>query len=372
MAENNNNDPNRLVTLAIHSYDHAVRLKALLEQQGIAAVIHNVNLSEPLVSSGVRVRIQEKDLPVALKIVEHPAAWDTLSRQHDCTIIVPVDFSDYSLKACRVGFEYAARVKGSVIILHAHMNESRRFFLPFSSDLYEDKQALNDKTIKTQAMLNMKRFTAMLNQKMREGELPCVPYTTELHEGLPEQCIMHCADEREAMLIVMGTHGNSKKYRAALGSVTAEVLDSGKFPIFTVPENINMEHLSAIEHVVFFSNMISQDILSFDLFTRLLQVEKMTVSIIPVVEPKDRAWTKKAGEQLLQYCREHYPNSVFNMVEMRFDAQLANFQKFVVEKHVDLIAIPNKKKNIFSRLFNPSIAHRVLFQSDIPMLVVPV
>ena len=34
--------------------------------------------------------------------------------------------------------------------------------------------------------------------------------------------------------------------------------------------------------------------------------------------------------------------------------------------------IPNKKKNIFARLFNPSVAHKILFLTDTPMLVVPV
>ena len=38
----------------------------------------------------------------------------------------------------------------------------------------------------------------------------------------------------------------------------------------------------------------------------------------------------------------------------------------------DLIVVPNKKKNVFSRLFNPSLAHKILFAADIPMLVIPV
>ena len=45
-------------------------LKSQLEQAGVTAVLHNVNLSEPVVSAGVRVRIREKDLPQALAVVE--------------------------------------------------------------------------------------------------------------------------------------------------------------------------------------------------------------------------------------------------------------------------------------------------------------
>ncbi len=73
-TQSNNNDPNRLITLAIHTYDRAVILKFQLEQAGITAVLHNVNLSEPVVSAGVRVRIREKDLPKALAVVESEQA----------------------------------------------------------------------------------------------------------------------------------------------------------------------------------------------------------------------------------------------------------------------------------------------------------
>ena len=44
-TQSNNNDPNRLITLAIHTYDRALILKFQLEQAGITAVLHNVNLS---------------------------------------------------------------------------------------------------------------------------------------------------------------------------------------------------------------------------------------------------------------------------------------------------------------------------------------
>ena len=60
----------KLITIAIHTYEKAVILKTLLEKEGITAVLHNVNLIQPVVSSGVRVRIHEEDLPLALKIIE--------------------------------------------------------------------------------------------------------------------------------------------------------------------------------------------------------------------------------------------------------------------------------------------------------------
>lgn len=61
----------RLITVAIHTYERALALASLLEREGVKCTLQNVNLEHPTVSSGVRVRIYEKDLPQALRIIEN-------------------------------------------------------------------------------------------------------------------------------------------------------------------------------------------------------------------------------------------------------------------------------------------------------------
>ncbi len=51
---------------------------------------------------------------------------------------------------------------------------------------------------------------------------------------------------------------------------------------------------------------------------------------------------------------------------------MQDFKAVEQECHIDLIAMPNRKKSVFARLFNPSLAHRLLFHADIPMMVIPV
>lgn len=90
----------KLVTLAILTYSKAQILKNVLESEGIEAYIHNVNLIQPVISSGVRIRIKESDLPRALKIIES-STWladDVVKEQvpdnhhREKKILVPVDF----------------------------------------------------------------------------------------------------------------------------------------------------------------------------------------------------------------------------------------------------------------------------------------
>lgn len=65
----------KLVTLAILTYSKAQILKNVLENEGIEACIHNVNLIQPVISSGVRIRIRESDLPRALKSLKVLRGW---------------------------------------------------------------------------------------------------------------------------------------------------------------------------------------------------------------------------------------------------------------------------------------------------------
>ena len=363
----NNNDPNRLITVAIHTFERAVELKNTLEEEGIEVVLHNVNLDEKVLASGVRVRIRERDLPQALQIIESP---ETTTSDKRC-VLLPVDFSKYSLKSVRLGMEYARRTRGKVLLLHCYTSDRHTMSLPFGSDRYDSPED-DSKVIKKNARQQMEDFVQMLNEKIAAGELPKVKIETKVKEGIPEEQILHYAQKYDVSLIVMGTSGTNRRRQNLIGSVAGEVMDACKFPIFTVPIGMPDVGLSDIMHVAFFSNLIQQDLLSFDRFARLFNMRGVDVTIIPVVDKKDRKLVDQSLQQLVQYCRDHYPECTFKTKRLPTKTFVDSFSQFAQDANIQLIAIPNKKSSIFSRLFNPSIAHRVLFQTDTPMLVIPV
>ena len=41
----------------------------------------------------------------------------------------------------------------------------------------------------------------------------------------------------------------------------------------------------------------------------------------------------------------------------------------IKDNQIDIIALTSYKRNIFARLFNPSIARKMIFHSDTPLLV---
>lgn len=373
-------EEDRLITVAIHTYDHAVALKNMLEREGVTAVLHNVNLSTPVVSSGVRVRIKESDLPQALRIIENS---EIFAPKKECArtsddaepiILVPVDFSDYSMKATVMAFDVAYRHKARIMLLHSFINPalSKRVQLTdsFSFELAESQEVGN--ALMRAARITMDLFETQLRQRIKDGEIPPVKFSNLITEGVPEDVINETAKTLSPILIVMGTRGADRKEEELIGSVTAEVLDSCKFPVFSIPENISLERVSDISHLIFFSNLEQEDLLAIEAIYRLFVHTPLEITIVHVPGKKELSSSdRKAIKSLVEYCRNHYPSFTFNSDEIALGTLGDDYRRIAREHKVNLVALPNKKRNVFFRFFNPSLAHRLLLHADIPMLVIP-
>lgn len=374
-------EEDRLITVAIHTYDHAVALKNMLEREGVNAVLHNVNLSTPVVSSGVRVRIKESDLPQALRIIENS---EIFAPAKDCggasdtaepIILVPVDFSDYSMKATVMAFDVAYRHKARIMLLHSFINPalSKRVQLTdaFSFELAESQEVGN--ALMRAARITMDLFETQLRQRIKNGEIPPVKFSNLITEGVPEDVINETAKTLSPILIIMGTRGSDRKEEELIGSVTAEVLDSCRFPVFSIPENIALERITDISHLLFFSNLEQEDLLALEAIYRLFIHTPLEVTIVHIPGKKELSSNdRRAIKSLVEYCRNHYPSFTFNSDELALGNLGDDYRRIAREHKVNLVALPNKKRNVFFRFFNPSLAHKLLLHADIPMLVIPV
>ena len=98
----------RFITLVIHTYDRAVALKKILESHGIQVRFENLVISGAGIASGVRVKICERDLPLALRIIESgdqyaAAKVEMKMAGENGNLLLPIDFSPYSMLACKAG-----------------------------------------------------------------------------------------------------------------------------------------------------------------------------------------------------------------------------------------------------------------------------
>ena len=90
----------KFTTIAYHTYSRALLLQNQLEAAGIECLLTGINVIQPMVGSGVRLRVKTKDVEAALRIIQESGKMSGKAKQgKDSTnqkILVPVDFSDYS------------------------------------------------------------------------------------------------------------------------------------------------------------------------------------------------------------------------------------------------------------------------------------
>lgn len=367
----------RFITVAIHTYEKALALRALLESEGIDVELNNVNLEVPGFSSGVRVRIRENDLPLALRIIENKELFvqPTGDEQRPHNYLVPVDFSEHSFKAALVTAKLAKRKNASITLLYSYLDPYIAGNVQFSNSLsYEIGETGAREALVQNAKTLMDNFVERLRGAMKRGEIPVVPITQKVVEGVPEDAIVDFARLASPHLIIMGTRSAEKKERDMIGSVTAEVLDEGRFTVLTVPAPLQAETSISPEKILFFSNLDQDDILALDALYRLFPSCNVEVSIayFPRRKRISEAAARKAMDRLCEYCRTNFPDYKFNSQNPSRFSSGNDFNMLNSVKDFDLVVIPNRRRNAFSRLFSPGLSHNILFRTDMPMLVIPV
>lgn len=392
----------RKLTIALHTPQHAARLQRLLNKEGINVDIVSVNLPEPLTQMPVAMEIEVDDVPAALRVIENLELFSldedkqaektttprrsprNILRQTRRTvkgkapvIILPVDFSDYSFLAARFAFPLAMKHGARVVLLHAFVLPSATDNLPLQPDsgVFGPSDALIGETIEQTAREQMKNFKAKLLDYIKEGIIPPVKFDTEILEGLPESVINEYARDVDPMLIVMGTRGANKKERELIGSITAEVLDTTRYPVFTVPETTkNVIQPETQREVAFFCNLDDDDITVMNTLYKLFPEGQFHITFYHLVSRSSRVLGYNVDmnlQKLAQYCKTKFGGYTFATKELQPDEMK---QMFATPKpeNVNFIVLANKRKHALARLFNPGLAHRLLFHTDIPMMAVPV
>ena len=368
----------KLVTVAIHSYEKAVILKSILESEGIPAVIQGINIIQPTVPGNVRVRINEEDLPKALIVIEEVDFTSTVHSAEDFEkvktkheVLIPIDFSSYTLKTCEFGFNLAFDIGCDVKLMHAFYTPFYPVAIPFGDSFAvqtTDKDLYRD--IKNKVEGEMKSLIAKIKEKIADKTFPDVGFSHILTEGLPEEEIISYSKKIRPKAIVMGTRGSNAKDLDLIGSVTAEVIDGCKTPIFAIPENSKDQDISQMQRVVFLTNFREREFKAFDMMMSFLKPYPIKVYLAHLAKKED-VWDEIKLSGTEKYLKEQYPHLdiEYKLIDQDKELEVA-LDEFVKENKIDMITLSSSRRGLFARIFNPGIARRMLFHSDTPLLVI--
>lgn len=366
----------KLVTLAIHKSAKAHILKRVLEERGIEVFLENV---DPVTipeseSSGIYVRIKQSDLANALYIIEGDKLFNYSDQQISLIddgrkrILVAVDFSDYSLNACRVAFRIAKNMDAKVKILNVFNQIRYPISFPFADSLREgEEEGILDST--RRKMLDL---CNLIDQKIANKEFPSVNYSYSIREGIAEEEINTFVEEYKPMLLVIGTKGKGNNQRGSIGNVTSDVIEMVNVPVLAVPGNFNIMDEDRTYNIAYLTNFLKTDLDSFNIFMNLVnpyERVKVTLVHINLINKRGDKWTEIELLGMKEYFANQYPDLHVDYKLIDTADMMDGISSFVSKSDIQIVALNSRRRNVFSRIFLPSISRKIILKSDTALLV---
>lgn len=143
-------------------------------------------------------------------------------------ILVPVDFSEYSLKALRYAASYASISKAAIHLLHV-----------IEPIIYPSDFAIGQLTFPNiENELREKAEMELLNLS-KSDILRGIPVTTGIKDGIPfVESIAYAKDEK-IDLIIISTHGRTGVEHILFGSTAEKIVRKAPCPVLVVRSDNN-------------------------------------------------------------------------------------------------------------------------------------
>jgi nucleotide-binding universal stress UspA family protein len=140
-------------------------------------------------------------------------------------ILVPTDFSNFSLQALENAIEFGKPFKASIVLLHA----SEPIYSATPGTLYAPSGNVI-MLMRERRRIARTQLAALARDLAKRG----VRLRPVFAIGAPHRVIVETAKKVGADLIVMSTHGRSGISHVVMGSVAEKVVRSSPCPVLTV------------------------------------------------------------------------------------------------------------------------------------------
>lgn len=141
------------------------------------------------------------------------------------TIIAAIDFSDVSSKVLQQSCELAKATGAKVILVHGV--EQLASFYDIYGYTVPDAGQFEDHA--------RDRAQSALEERAQTLDLPAEQVETQVLEGPLLETLIDCAKEREADLLVLGSHGHGVVARVLIGSTAQRIINHTSIPTLIVP-----------------------------------------------------------------------------------------------------------------------------------------
>jgi len=370
-----NPSDDKITVIARHTNTRALLLKSRLESEGVECFLSHQNLVQGAVSAGVEIKVRVSDVDKALRIIE--ASLSEHGKQKEASvkslrsirkIMVPVDFSEASLKACSFAIGLAAKLKAEIKLVHVYFNPvldmapfdtSHAYQVNLVNYLHESEQ-------------NVKNQLARLARELKaevKNSHPDLKITTSLYNGVAAEEIAQAAAKFRPGLIVIGTRGIGHQTSGFIGSVTARIIEKITVPLLAVPEGGRFDGLDKIQHVMYATDFDKSDHLAISKLINLLRPFEVQLHCVHVSVGVKKAWDQAKLDSLMAFVGNEFRKFPLKCEIVVSDDIINGMEMYIRNNNIDVIALTNHNRGVLSSLFTQSITRKVLKRISKPLFI---
>lgn len=271
------------------------------------------------------------------------------------TILVPVDFSEYSEYALEVAASIAKKQEADIIVVHM-------MGLPESFLTKDEKQEVFNAIYFMK--LTKQRFEKFLDKDYLNGiEVSQAVKNYRIFSELND-----VAAEHEADLIVMGSHGTTGFKDIFVGSNTEKVVRTSDIPVLVIKNRITDFNIKKAVFVTDFDPETASSFLHARHFLKMFNIEPQ---ILFINVPEKFMSTGEMQRASINYI------SATNLDDKDLKDRIAYYDDYSQERgifnychqfSVDLIAIPTHGRRGIAHFFYGSLGEDVANHSKIPVV----
>lgn len=268
-------------------------------------------------------------------------------------IVVGVDFSDCSINALEHAITIAQRAKSGIVMVWVnHLDYSKEIFT------VEPKQLKSEVEIRFQEMVK-KYETKLWGQKLE--------YVIRKGKVYKEICLV--AEEQEAFLMVIGTHGSSGFEEFWIGSNANRMVSSAKTPVITIRNGIDVgKDLKRIIMPFDSTKETRQKLPYTALLAKYFNSEVHILGLFTSTMDDLRYRIRNYVAQAEDYFKENDINYVVTYLEVDNITQAT--LDYAKEVNANLISIMTEQETTTSNLWLGPYAAQMVNHSPVPVLSV--
>ncbi len=365
----------KVIVIARYSNSRALLLKSRLEAEGIDCFLAHQNILQAAVSGGVEIKVRRSDVEKALRVIESSKEEHGKQKEDSVKslrsvrkILVPVDFSDASFRACSFALGLAGKLKAEIKLLHVYYNPvldiapfdtSHAYQINLVNYLHESEQNARHQLVK---------LAKDLKQQVK-GTNPDLKISTSLSNGLAAEEIALSANRFRPGLIILGTRGIGNQTGGFLGSVTAKVIEKTKTPVLAIPENSKFTSLDKIKHVMYATDFDQSDHLAISRLIGLLHPFNVSLHCVHISVGVKKSWDKVKMEGLSAFLTKEYKKYPVKCEIIVSNDVINGMETYIRDNGIDVIALTNHNRSLLSSFFTPSITKKVLNRISKPLFI---